>query len=452
LIGVFHAVAIGQAQPVRHGGQSLVDFSDSLRSLTAQTSGSVVQILTSGYGLVADQEDVGASFLAGQSGKGSGVILSADGFIMTNAHVVDGVKHIRVRLHSGTENTRLIDAKLAGLDRTSDLALLRIDAKGLVPLSLADSDSVTQGELVLALGSPLGLENSVSMGVISSVARQISPDDPRIYIQTDAPINPGNSGGPLIDVNGNLVGLNTFIYSKSGGSEGVGFAIPSNVIRYVFNQFLKDGHVHRGQLGIFARTITEPLAEGLDLAPYHGVLIEDMNPDGPAATIGVRIGDVMLSIDGKDLRSVRDLALNLYRHSIGDTVRLEILRGKETVMVDVPVVEREDDPERLADLVDPERDIIEPLGLLAIDVTDAVKKIVGGLRLEGGILVAARAGTSRYVGVDLQQGDVIHEINGHRVNTVAELRLQLQALKPGSVVVLQAERDGKLQYLVLESD
>jgi serine protease Do len=224
------------------------------------------------------------------------------------------------------------------------------------------------------------------------------------------------------------------------------------VIRYVFNQFLKDGHVHRGQLGIFARTITEPLAEGLDLAPYHGVLIEDMNPDGPAATIGVRIGDVMLSIDGKDLRSVRDLALNLYRHSIGDTVRLEILRGKETVMVDVPVVEREDDPERLADLVDPERDIIEPLGLLAIDVTDAVKKIVGGLRLDGGILVAAHAGTSRYVGVDLQQGDVIHSINGHRVNTVAEPRLQLQSLKPGSVVVLQAERDGKLQYLALESD
>jgi S1-C subfamily serine protease len=133
-------------------------------------------------------------------------------------------------------------------------------------------------------------------------------------------------------------------------------------------------------------------------------------------------------------------------------VRLEILRGEETVLVKVPVVEPEDDPERLADLVNPERDIIEPLGLLAIDVNDAVKKIVGGLRLDGGILVAARAGTPRYVGVDLQQGDVIHAINGHRINTVAELRAELQALKPGSAVVLQLERDGKLQYLALESD
>src|SRR5262249_19250648 len=152
------------------------------------------------------------------------------------------------------------EASVVGMDGLLDLALLKIDATELTPLPLANSSDVQQGELALAFGSPLGMDNSVSMGVISAVARQLSEDDPRIYIQTDAPINPGSSGGPLVDVDGRMVGMNTFIFTQSGGSEGLGFAIPSNVVRYVYSSLKRDGHVHRGQIGIFARTITGPLA------------------------------------------------------------------------------------------------------------------------------------------------------------------------------------------------
>ena len=180
---------------------------------------------------------------------------------------------------------------------------------------------------MLAFGSPMSLENSVSMGVIRSVGRQLSPDDARIFIQTDAPINPGNSGGALVDMNGQVVGLNTFILTKSGGSEGLGFAIPSNVIKYVFDQLKKDGYVHHFQVGIAARTITEPLAEALGLEPYRGALVEDVIPDSPAAKAGVQIGDVVESVGDRRIRHVRDLASSSYGYSIGDVARLQVLFG-----------------------------------------------------------------------------------------------------------------------------
>src|SRR6185295_14339149 len=193
--------------------------------------------------------------------------------------------HVKLNGVSG-KNTSTFDGKLMGMDRLLDLALLKIGATGLKALPFGDAIDVQQGELVMAFGSPLGMDNSVSMGIVSAAARQLSDDDPRIYIQTDAPINPGNSGGPLVNTEGHLIGINTFIYSKSGGSEGIGFAVPSNVIRYVFESLRKDGHVHRAQIGISARTITPALASGLDLEPESGVLVEDIQTDGPADKAG----------------------------------------------------------------------------------------------------------------------------------------------------------------------
>jgi serine protease Do len=446
-LSIAAALLKGPADPA----QSLHGFSDSLKTLTEQVSRSVVQISASGYGLVNEDEKSSTGVLAGQRYTGSGIALSSDGYIITNAHVVSGARHIRVRVN-GPQKSRSFEAKVVGLDTTLDIALLRIDATDLVPLPLADSDKLKQGQLVLAFGSPMGLDNSVSMGVISSVGRQISSDDAQIFIQTDAPINPGNSGGPLVDVDGRVVGVNTFIITQSGGSEGLGFAIPSNVVRYAYTQLKEHGHVHRGQMGIAGRTITEPLAEALGLAAYDGILVEDLKPDGSAANVGVHVGDVVKAIGERQIHDVRDLSLASFRYSIGDIAQVHVVRDGKPISFDVPVVEKEDDPQRVADLVDPVKNSIVEMGLLVIEVNAEVKKILGKPRQDGGILVAARTGTSRYVGDDLQPGDVIYSLNGHPLTSVDELRSVLNSLKPDSPIALQIERDSRLLYLVMEPD
>jgi serine protease Do len=372
---------------------------------------------------------------------------------MTNAHVVDGARHISVHVNADTDRTATLDANLIGLDRTLDLALIKVDGSGLSPLEFADSDALKQGQLVFAFGAPLGLDNSMSMGVISSAARQIGPDDPRIYLQTDAPINPGNSGGPLVDAEGKLAGLNTFIFSQSGGSEGLGFAIPSNVVSYAFHQLKTDGHVHRGQIGVVLRTITEPLAQGLGLQPYSGALIEDILPKGPAADTELKIGDVIVSIGSRQVHSTRDFELGIFRYSIGDAADVKVVRGNDLMSVTVQVAEPDDDPQRLADLVDPSKDAIPQLGFLAMEVTPEVKKILGEMRSDTGILVAAKtAGSSAYDSEELQLGDVIHGINGESLATVQDLRRALRKLKAAAPIVLQVERENRLQYVVLEAN
>ena len=209
-------------------------FSESVQALSASVTKSVVQVMTSGYGLSGENQQTDTAYFAPEHSIGAGVILSPDGLIVTNAHVVQGARKIRVRLQglekqsstARSEPLGPVDAKLVGVDRETDLAVLKIDLTGLPALQFADSNDLRQGQVVFAFGSPMGLENSVTMGVVSSTARQIDPDNPAIYIQTDAPINPGNSGGPLVDVDGHVVGINTFILSQSGGNEGLGFAIP----------------------------------------------------------------------------------------------------------------------------------------------------------------------------------------------------------------------------------
>ncbi len=218
---------------------------------------------------------------------------------------------------------QLLDAKLVGYDRQSDVAVLKIDAHDLPHLWFGDSQELRQGQIVMAFGNPLGLEGSVSMGIVSSVARQIKPEDPMIYIQTDAPINPGNSGGPLIDADGRVVGINTFILSQSGGSEGIGFAIPSNIVKTVYAQIRKEGHVHRGEIGISAQTITPALAKGLSLPRDWGVLVADVEPDGPAESAGVKVGDMILSVNGKPMENARQLQVDVYQRAMGDKLHLD---------------------------------------------------------------------------------------------------------------------------------
>ncbi|MGO9515969.1 MAG: trypsin-like peptidase domain-containing protein [Candidatus Korobacteraceae bacterium] len=435
-------------------------FSESVQALSADVTKSVVQVLTSGFALSNDKDKTDTAYLAPEHGIGSGVILSSDGFIVTNAHVVQGARKIRVRLLGmqkkstpSSERIGPIEAKVVGVDRQTDLAVLKIDMTDLPALPLANSDALKQGQVVFAFGSPLGLENSVTMGVVSATARQIDPDNPAIFIQTDAPINPGNSGGPLVDVDGHVVGINTFILTQSGGNEGLGFAIPSNVVRNIFDQIRTEGHVHRGQIGVFLRTITPELVEGLHLPVNHGLLLEDVAPGSPADKAGLKAGDVITSIGGKPVDNVRQFTLVLYSYRIGQTAEIGVLRdGKETTL-EVSVVERPDDPMRFADLVAGPDNLVNRLGVVAINITGEVKELLGGdLRIPSGVLVAAKTPTSTLLGEGPQPGDVIHALNGVPIKDLAQLKQDLRQMKPGQPIVLQIERGGLLSYLVLESE
>jgi serine protease Do len=440
--------------------EALRGFSESIEALAGRVRKSVVQIDTVGYGITSDSERQNAQFFTQERSTGSGIILSADGLIMTNAHVVQSARKIRVRLIGLEHEERMrglsqqrgmLEGKLIGLDRLTDLALIKISQTGLPYLELADSVNLKQGQVVLAFGSPLGLENSVSMGVVSATARQLDPDNPMIYIQTDAAINPGNSGGPLVDVDGRVVGLNTFILTQSGGSEGIGFAIPSNVVRNVYRQLSTDGHVHRGIIGVFARAITPALATGLGLSREDGVLFEDVVLGGPADKAGVKIGDIVLTIDGAPVDNVRQFALDLYRYKIGESAQLGLLRGDQKISVTVPVVEQAGDPTRFADMVDPQQDIVPRLGILGLSINSDVRALLPDLRFDTGVIVAAHAQGNALSGGP-QPGDVIYSVNGKHVDDVAGLRAALQQIKPDQPIVLQIQRQDQLTFMVLDAE
>jgi serine protease Do len=320
---------------VESGVDALQQFSTSMELLSKRVSPSVVQIFSTGYSLDTDREHSNTNLFSRRSSSGSGIIIAADGWIVTNAHEVEGSRRIRVRLNqevsasqNGISRHALLEAKLVLADRDTDLAFLKVDAAGLPALELSDSSDLKQGQVVLAFGSPLGLDNSVSMGVVSSVARQLDPDSPTIYVQTDAAINPGNSGGPLVDTRGHVVGVSTLILTQSGGNEGIGLAIPSNVIRSVYNQVRNEGHVHHHGIGMSARNITPALASGLGLSREDGVLIEDVIPQSPAQISGLMSGDVILSVAEKPVENIRQLALGLYSYAVGENANTRNSAGQ----------------------------------------------------------------------------------------------------------------------------
>jgi serine protease Do len=437
-------------------------FSQSVQALSSAVTKSVVQVLTVGYGLSSDNDsdktDTTSAYLTPQRGIGAGVIVSADGYIVTNAHVVEGARRIRVRLQGMKQDADVadvhgaIEAKLVGVDQLTDVAVLKIDAKDLPALTFADSSLLKQGQVVFAFGSPLGLENSVTMGVVSATERQIDPDNPAIYVQTDAPINPGNSGGPLVDVDGKVVGINTFILSESGGNEGLGFAIPSSVAKNVYEQLRAEGHVHRGEMGVAVRSITPDLLEGLNLPTARGVLLEDVTPESPAEKAGLKIGDVVVKVGGKPVTNVRQFSLDLLEFKVGQTTQIEVLRGKKPLTVSVKLIERSDDPQRFADMVTGPDNLVPRLGIVGITMDRQLQQMLPDLRVSGGVVVAAKTPAAALLGEGPQPGDVIHSVNGQAVADVGALRDKLREVKPGAPIVLQIEREGALTYLVLESE
>ena len=285
------------------------------------------------------------------------------------------------------------------------------------------------------------------MGVVSAVARQTDPDSPALYIQTDAPINPGNSGGPLVNADGELVGLNTFILSESGGSQGLGFAIPSAVIATAYPTLRKYGHLRRGVIGIEVQANSPDMAAGLHLSKTTGVVVADVDPGSPADTAGVQAQDIVTTVDGAPIEIVPMFGLAMSSHAPGDTVTLGLLRGTTVLAVNVPVVEDARSDDRLAALADPVTNSVPQLGIVGVDITDETAALITGLRITSGVLVAAREQALQDTANPLTAGDIIHSINGFAVRSLDGLRAILDGFKARSRIVLRIERERRLRFV-----
>jgi len=440
----------------------LQQLNSAIEQLTARISPAVVQIMVTGYGATGESSRGQTAVITQEHVIGSGVIVDPEGYIMTNAHVVEGAQRIHVALPMRSVDfpdqiapagkQRVIEARLIGIHKETDLALLKIEQTGLPTLSLGSRRPVHQGELVFALGSPEGLENSVTMGVVSSVARQADPSRPVVYIQTDAPINPGNSGGPLVDTDGYVLGLNTFILSEGGGSEGLGFAIPARIVNFVYESLRKYGHVHRIEIKAGAQTITDNLAKGLGLAQNWGVVIDDVTPGGPAEAGGLKIGDIVVKADGRPISTLPAFTAALYLHRLDESLKLEVLRGTEHKTLYIVALEMKDAMDALPDLANPRDNLVSRLGILGLDLNDNLLSVLGPLRNPSGVVVVARVAEFLSSASGLQTGDVIHSVNQTPVVSLSSLRGALRETKPHDPVVLQVERGGGFQWLAFEME
>ena len=315
----------------------LEQYDHAIDTVAERAMESVVQIEVTGFG--TPESDEGKSddsqTLERQRSTGSGVIVDPNGYIVTNNHVVNGALRIRVILGPTTVaikigSTKLAnpqhvyEAKLIGTNTYSDLAVIKIDATDLPSISLPEFYQVRLGQTVLAIGAPQGLDHTVTKGIVSAVGRQPEVDRPMVYVQTDAPINPGNSGGPLVDRDGNLVGINTFIYSTGGGSEGLGFAIPEPIVRFVYRELRAHGVVRAVTIGAHVQAITATLASGLKLPQDWGVIVTDIDEESPASHAGLQPGDIVKTIDFLPIDSLPKYTAFLYMHQRGKPLRMEV--------------------------------------------------------------------------------------------------------------------------------
>ena len=455
-------LAFAMSAQAASGKDLLHQMDSSVVSLVQQVSPSVVQVLVSGYGEVEQHGHTDTALIGRQRSLGSGFIVDPEGYIITNAHVVEGAVRVRVVLFSAENSISphatlrskptTMDARVLGVHAETDLALLKIEASGLPALPFGRYQDVRQGQLVFAFGSPEGLANSVTSGVVSSIARQADPDRPMVYIQTDAPINPGNSGGPLVDVDGKVVGINTYILTEGGGNEGIGFAIPSSVVRRIYGQLRKQGHVHREEIGAAVQTITPTMASGLGLPQDYGVIVSDVVPKGPADAAGLKVKDVILTLDKRPVINVPQFAAAFQWREEPAPLELEVLRGGEKIPLEIEVVERRGEMDRLADSLDPVKDLVPSLGIIGVQIDAKISALVPDLRMASGVIVAARTAFGATVDSGLETGDVIHELNGVTIISLETLSAGIKPIKPGDPVVLQIERDGQLQYLAFEME
>ena len=370
---------------------------------------------------------------------GSGFIIDPSGIILTNAHVVKDAESINVRL----QDKRELPAKLLGLDERTDVAVLKVEANSLPTARLGDSDKTEVGEWVLAIGSPFGLDFTATQGIVSALARNLPDDNYVPFIQTDAAVNPGNSGGPLFNTRGEVIGINSQIYSRSGGYMGLSFAIPINTATQVADQLRKDGKVVRGWLGVMIQTIDADLAKSFGLDRARGALVAQVQPDSPAAKAGLKSGDVILKYNGQNIESNGQLPAKVAATPVGSKAELEILRDGKNKTIDVTIEKLKDDSASSGAAAEPAE---SSLGL-AVQPLDAAQ--LKELDLKHGLLVrnvadgaAARAG--------VRPGDVLLELGGVKLESAADLKTAVSKLKPGQPVALRLVRDKSPLFIALK--
>ncbi len=382
---------------------------------------------------------------------GSGVIVTSDGYIVTNNHVVDGADSIRVALANGE---REFDAKVIGTDPQTDIAVVKVDAENLPTATLGDSDKLAVGDVVLAIGNPFGVGQTVTQGIAGAVGRgNIGIETYEDFIQTDASINPGNSGGPLIDGLGRVVGINTAILSRTGGNQGVGFAVPINLTRYVFDQVVEHGKVTRGFLGVVVQPVTSDLAQEFNLKEKKGALIADVRPGGPAEKAGLQAGDVIVGFDSNDVRDSRHLQLLVAKQQPDTKVAVRILRDGTQKTVNVMLAEQPKQGLSAANSSTPGASEGGDLftGMQVQDLTPTVRSQVGIPEDVTGAVVTEVAPGSPGAVAGLQPGFVILGINHHPVKN-AEDAMQLSSDAKGDSVLLRVWTPDGTAFIVLKKN
>jgi serine protease Do len=456
---------------------ALTEFSGALERLAVTVAPAVVQVQVSAWcasGATNSEDD---AILTSCAVVGSGVIVDASGYIITNEHVVRNARRVRVMLTPKPDQSgdgvippekqppldavitgvnrhpvgkrQVLDAMVVGANRETDIALLKIEASGLPSIPLHRTEKgPRQGQVVLAVGSPEGLDNTMTIGIVSAVGRQPHPDLPMLYIQTDAAINPGNSGGPLLDVEGELIGINTFILGENGRNQGLGFAVPAAVARYVYEQLRSHGFVRRSLVGVHVQTITPRLAQGLGLSRGYGVMISDVLPGSPAEAAGLRPRDIIASLDGASVSAVPYYTAMMYLHDPAVPVSITVLRGRETLQFQVPAVSADDQEDRStsADLLE---SLVPELGIFGKTINSTLA-LLNSLRSTTGVYVVATTAGKEDAGIGLARGDVIASLNGSPIRSIEQLRTAIHELTADKPEVFQIERNGLFVYVEWE--
>jgi serine protease Do len=402
--------------------------------------------------LLEEQERRHSSRLRGLA-LGSGFIVDPRGYIVTDDHVLENADNVMVTFHDGSQHP----AQIIGRDPLTDVALIKIDVPQPLPyVRWGDSDRVRVGDWVLAIGNPFGLDDTVSSGIISARGRDIHSGPYDDFLQIDASINRGNSGGPTFDLDGNVIGINSAIYSPNGGSVGIGFAIPANLARPVVAQLLAHGKVARGWLGVQIQLVTAEIAHGLGLPAPRGALVAGVSPAGPAARAGLAQGDVILSVNGRDIERMRELPLIVADMAIGSTAEVQVWRQNHDLVLQ-PVIGQMPDEPQTAELAEPQS---EAPGKSPADVTAGLKlapltaQMRHRLKLPpdvGGAVVTAIGDDSPLAGTDLLPGDVIEMINQEPVASPADAlgKLRAAAARGTESVMMLVNRDGASRFVAL---
>lgn len=381
---------------------------------------------------------------------GSGVIVSGDGYIITNNHVIEQAEEIKVTLY----DKKSFKGKIVGADPKTDIAVIKINAGNLPTAAWADSDKLQVGEFVLAIGNPFGLSHTVTMGIISAVGRaSVGITDYEDFIQTDAAINPGNSGGPLVNIKGEIIGINTAIFSKTGGYQGIGFAVPSNLARSVMEDLIKYGKKTRGWLGVSIQRLTPELAEKFGIKDSDGALVGDVVKGSPAEKAGIMRGDIVLEYNGKKVKDADSLRNTVAQTKAGAQVNIKILRKGKEYNITVTITESPKEPGE-AKIESVPEDARRGEALAGLEVVELTKEIAQQLGLnrdeKGVVLLKVEAGSAADE-AKLRKGDVIQEIDTKKVATINDFNKIASAIKPDAIVLLFINRGGQKFYTAIKA-